>query len=670
MRPKKYYIPRPVLKTLAENIKNLIKTNEGRLSLLDIIEEIPFNIRPQVAESLSIFHEQFMVNFYYLLKAEYGNELAVVCDRALEKCRMVGMDISPTVFFKGKFIKTYASITRHTGHMTLEVAWDTGGSGVHVEAFYISFNPDGINSFMMLPNKPLYQFERDRKYSPEFIILNFEETCYLLQEAFSFNVAHMTKPALGRFMYQKYLEPKLAQSYEWIKELIRKTSARLTPRQVINSFFRALSQNDIYYIFSLLSEQQNSPDLFYERFAEILNPEATLLEGEAKEVQGSRNTARVKAQTIKVENQKFFSIKYSFYMLYESGCWCIGDIERFSLTQLDPLVEQSPLNTKVYCRVYEIVDMEELFEILDRIDNIRECEELPCGSHLQISYNSDDFNHGVSFMSGVIADIIINGGELVVITQTLATMLDIDKFLNSKRNQVVINLGEYEVNLFTAYTYLGGQFSSFEELLIQDGENNFYDDGMRFITNRYLIKDYDKVVERLENLKTMKIKLDNDSVVYYQIEKENGNISFFVEYLLEPNWISISTLSEHDMSLARQAFEEQMYDYLEFDGMEVRNEGLFDVLTTDIKREYPDLEAILKEIYLDKWFNSHLIFLSGMSPSEACQTEEGSRLLWALFKNLKRKNQSPYFQYKKSINLKEYIRKVEQKKELNNRIVY
>lgn len=663
MKRKKPYFPRPVLRNLVDEIKKMVTSNEGRLSILDLIEDIPFDVRSQVIDSLSVFREQELVPFFYLLKMEYGSELTAVCDRALEKCRMVGMDITPPVFFKGEFIKSYASVSRHTGRMTIDVAWHTGGSRVYVECFYLTFNSDGIHSFFIIDNMPLQQYEKDRKTLPEMIELNLEETCYLLQESYNLNVANMSRPALGKFLYQKYLDVDVnQQDYEWIKALLRSVSARLTPRQVINSFFNALGRNDFPYIFALLSGRQLSPSLFFERFAELINPDAIILEGEAKEVQGTRNTARVTASMIRVENHKFYSNEYRFYLLYESGYWSIGDIEKCSYQLIDPHSAQSPLSAPTFCRVYEILDIEELFEILERVDNIREVEELPCGTHLRISYFDDNFNLGVSFMSGVIADVILNGDELVIISPNSATISDIHHLLNEETT-AVIPRGDYEVSLMTAYAYLGGQYISFEDLLYQGEDNSIYDDGMRLITTRYLIKDRERVVKRIEELKNIKIKLDNSYTLYYQIVKEGSSSNFFAEYLLGSNWVNVSAFGERDINLARQEFEEQMYGYLEFDGMEVRNEGFFDILTTDIKKEYPGLEPQLKEIYLDKWYNSRLSALSGMSPSEACQTEEGTRLLWTMFKNLKQHSKAPYMHYRKNIGLKEYIRKVEQKKE-------
>jgi hypothetical protein len=64
-------------------------------------------------------------------------------------------------------------------------------------------------------------------------------------------------------------------------------------------------------------------------------------------------------------------------------------------------------------------------------------------------------------------------------------------------------------------------------------------------------------------------------------------------------------------------------------------------------------------MYLNKWYHSHLPTLSGMSPSEACKTEEGTRLLWTMFKRIKQKEQQRRMRgERKQIGLKEYIRKL------------
>jgi len=70
------------------------------------------------------------------------------------------------------------------------------------------------------------------------------------------------------------------------------------------------------------------------------------------------------------------------------------------------------------------------------------------------------------------------------------------------------------------------------------------------------------------------------------------------------------------------------------------------------------LEAQLKEMYLNKWYHSHFSMLRGMTPSEACQTEEGTRLLWTMFKHITHKEQRRVRGERKKIGVKEYIGKL------------
>lgn len=664
MKKKRTYFPRPVLKNLAEEIKKLIATNEGRMFLLEMVEDIPFEIRHHVLEGLSSFYEKEMVAFFYLLKMEYGKELEPSLDRALEKYRMAGLDVSNPIAFNGEFYGAFASSTRHSGRMTLDIAWDVGGSGVQVECFYLTFNPDGIHSFFVIEDMTRQQYEQDRRALADIVPLGLDEVRAILAQVYAFNVRHMTRPALGRFLYDKYLSPPGEFEACVQMEVMKKITPRLAPRQLVNSFFFALKSNDELYMQYLMAKKDNLQPFFTLNYNEIINFGAVLLEGQVREVQGSKHTARVSAYSITLEEGEFYHSEYRFYLLAAAGSWSIGDIERVSHELIPAQSDLHPLNAQVFCRVYEILDLDSLFEALDRVDNMREIQELSYGMHMRVSSFEDDFSHGVALLTGVVADLVVNGDEFVVIVRDKDSLDDFHHLLAGDYDASIVLRGEYEVGLMTAYNYLGGQYPSFEELLLQEDGDLFAEDGMRFLTARYFIKDLKSVQNRLESLKSLKVQLEDEYTVYYQMDNQPARTGVFVEYILGPGWLSLSAFGENDINQARRQFEERMYDCLEFEGMEVKDEGLFEVLTVDVCKEHPELEGVLKEIYLDKWYNSRLPSLSGMSPSEASQTEEGKRLLWAMFKKIKQKENNQYlYGYRSKIRLNEYIRKVEQKKE-------
>lgn len=656
MRKKKMYFPRPVLKSLVNDIKKLVAEADGRLFILEIIDEIPFDIRPAVLESLSAFYEPEMAFFFHLMKAEFGREVESLCNRSLEKYSLAGLDVSPPQFFKGSFYKAYATCTRQSSRIAVDVAWDIGGAGLYVECFYLAFNSDGVHSFFVIEDMPAAQYEQDREILAEMIEVSFDEACSLICQAYEHNIKHMSRPALGKFLYQKYLNHGSRLSAAQSIGLNRRLTARLGPRQLVNSFYRAIRENDGGYL-----ECIADPDVIMSvhKYFHMMHQ---LLEGQVEEVFASRSFARVNSSAVSMEERNCFRERYQFHLeKSEGGSWLISLLEQTGREEIENLSDLNPFNRQVHCRVYEILDLDGLFEALDRVDNIRQVEELPYGMHMRVTYQEDDFNQGISLLTGVVADLIINGDEFVVASSDFDTLMDFHHLLLSESVVSVSSRGEYQVNLMTLYSYLGGQYLHFEDLLLVEEDDYLLEDGMRFISSRYLVKDREKVEKRIGELTNLAVSISDDYKVYYQYDSRPGMPGFFVEFVLGSGWVTVSTFGEQDMTLARRSFEERMFDSLEYDGMEVRENGLFDVLTSSVKRDHPELEETLKEIYLNKWYYSQLSILSGMSPWEASQTEEGTRQLWTLFKRIKqRESSSSQRALPNRVHLKEYIRKVEQ----------
>ena len=660
---KKQYFPRNMLKSLSNDIIKLLTDNEGRLFALELFEEIPYELRSSVVEAFSSFYQAELVKFFYLLKLEY-RELEDYCNRALDKYSMAGINIAPLPLFKGKFYKAYATCSRHAGRVTVDIAWDTGGKGVYVEGFYLTFSSDGVYSFFVIEDMPRNEYIEERQAVTDMVELTYDEACALIQDSYKFNIRCMTRPALGKFLYQKYLDYQIDSEKVKIKKLVQKLSAKLTPRQLINTLFHALRYQDYSYIDSLWAENRFSKRMIYGNFKNIIKPGVLLLEGQVTEVSGSQNMVDVMAYAVTVSDGDVWKSEYRFTIIREENRWCVRDMRKYSQEQINSTQELNPYICRVKCRVYDITDMDVLFDLIDQIDNIREVEELPDGIHMRVTCFEDDFNHGVSLLTGVIADMVINGDEFVVIAQKQSTINDFDTLFTGERIDPLRYMGEYEVSLITAFGYLAGQYASFEDVLLNEDNELFCDDGLRFIPARYLVKHRGEVLGRLRQISSIEFNLNENTGLFYQMADEPEEPVFLAEYMLGSNLVTLSTFGEKDMGEARQIFEEEMYDNLEFDGMEVREEGIFEILTDEVKKKHPALEETIKELYLNKWYYSHLPTLRGMSPWEACQTEEGTRLLWTMFKKLRQKEKHCLEEGELTrIKFKEYMRKVELKKE-------
>lgn len=659
MRKKYINIPKPVLKSLANDIQTLVQSNPGRLTVLEMIEEMPYEIRSLVFEGLSAFYSEEMVTFFHLLKDEYGKDVQTICERALDKYSMAGLDISKKSFFNGVFYKAYASCSRPIGRITLDIAWQKESGDLHVECFYLTYNSDGIHSFFLIPDMPFEQYHIDRELLSNMVEITEEETAFLVTEAYNWNLRKMTRPAVGKYLYKKYIDLGDQLNATEKKNLFNKLSGKLTPRQVVNSFYYAMKQKDFNYISSVCNK---IPENFLEsRCGEHLS--TSIIEAQADEVFANQSNAEVTSFAVIVNDNYCYHLNYRFFMIKEQGNWLINEISLVNKELINPNSPNNPFNIDVYCRVYEIADLDELFDNLERIDNIREVEELPYGLHLRITNHSDDFNWGVSFLSGVLADLIINGEEFVIICRDYSTMLDLHNLLFCSDNVSLVSRGEYQIDLVTAFNYIGGSYISFEDVLIIDTDDLAIENDLRFISTIYFVKDRPQVLEVIKNMPNTSCVVDADCSIFYQYEYKGKDKVLLAEYVLGSDWLTLSTFGHKDMKIARQNFEHQLWDCLELDGMEIRENGFFDILTAEMKRDYPYLEKFLKELYLNKWYNSRLQYLGGMSPSEAAETEEGKRLLWGLIKKIYQSEARNLRRGKRNnIKLKEYISLIEEKK--------
>lgn len=653
---RKRFFPRFLVRSLAEDIINLMDNNEGRLFALEIMEEIPAELRPLVVDSLSAFYEEELGMFFYLLKAEYGKELQASVDRALEKFQMAGLRIEPPVFCQGKFYRAFATRSRHTGQVTIDVAWINEFGSLDVECFFLSFDADGIQSSFVICEMPITEYERERSAAADLMRISLPEAALLLQQAYDLNIQHMTRPGRGRFLFQKYLDMPHNLTEKQQRDLLFRLSSPLSPWQQVNSLFLALRHQDTPYIISMLNYARFCEPDFIKRLHSLLNLDGLLIEGKVNKSCTGDRYACVQAHAVSLENDELYYSEFSFYMQREGARWLIIDISRDTYQRVNDSLSDSSLAIKVYCDVYAIMDVEALVNSLEDLDNIREVNELPYGVHLRISQSEENLDRGVLFLTGIMADLIINGDELVIITKSQETR----EFLGEMvmRDYNTIRIAEHEVSALTAYRYLSGQYVSFEDVLV-GREESFHQDGMRVLSARYTVLDREQVVKKLQTLASVGYQLDDNHQVYYQYRQvdEQASPELLAEYVLGYNWVTVSAFGERDSRVIREWFERDIRHCLEFEGIEVKFNGIFDNLTPEVKEHHPELEGELKKAYLEKWYRSKLKPLQGMSPAQARQSIEGRRLLWELFKQMSRHEKGRDWG-RNNLNLKEYMRKV------------
>lgn len=659
MNYKKDNIPKYLLNALIDEISRNMRNNEGRLSVLEIFEEIPIELRRQVLQGFFCKIKPPIIDFFYLLQKEYDFEYENEINRSLLKFRLAGNSPTPPIFINTNFYKAYIKRTRHTGKVTLNVLSKDDQNNFTVECFYLAFNSDGIHSYFIMENFSESEFRKESNLWDEMQEINYQECTYLIQEAYGFNREFMSRPALGKFLYGRFLEEPSRLNDQEIFNLIRKISEDLSPRQLINTFFYALKFKDLNYVKSMLDPEIDWGKKLPRLFNLLSQPGVLMLEGKADNIEDNNQMLVITAHTLILKDKNLYQNNYSFSLAFKSQKgWLINNIEKTRYKKIKENAKTNPLNLKVYCRVYEILNLDNLLAALDCLDNIYELGELPYGIHMRISLQDECTNKGVFFMSDVYADLIINGDEFVLICKDEAHLNKLHSLIVKKGQLSVIE--SYWLPLKRAYRYLNGQYNNFGDILLDNKDDIDLNDNLCFLTVRYLLKNNQPIKHYLNSLKQIHLETAEKTHIYYQFDNNSKNKpAFFAEYVLENDWLTVSAFGDKDIALARKKLEKNFHDLLEFNGLEIKEEGIFDILTQDIKNKSIELERVLKDIYLNKWYYSKNPVLKGMSPFEASRSKEGNQLLWTMFKIMHGKKKNNYScGQNKRISIYEYMQKI------------
>ncbi|MGE5380187.1 MAG: hypothetical protein ACM3NT_03870 [Methylocystaceae bacterium] len=626
---KQQMFPRALLKSLAADITLLTSSNEGRLLAMEIMDEVPYEVRPQMLDGLSAFYEPEMMTFFRLVIQEYP-ELEADCNRALGKLALAGVQENPEEIVDRVLYKILAYRTRHLGQIKLEIAYLRPLElMVEAEVLELAFNSDGIASFSILPNLALSEFEAERSIGDGIIELDLTEAGYLIQEAYRQNVHYMTPPALGRFIYQRYLEGEAVVGRNDQVSLIRKLMPQLSALETVNTFLHSSRLGDDGLLDAICLDGTEA----FSAFPEFTSEAQMLMEAHVTREVREENMAMLFVNAVSACDDEVYSLEYVFTLVKRQGDWWISHINRYRKEQLHDDSPENPYNHPVFCQVHQLLDVDNLFNGLEAFEDVREIGELPYGSHLRLAQMEYGRSHGVTFMTGILADIVINGEEIVIIAEDESTARQVGEALVKAEGSSLMQ--EYTVDVVTAYSYISGEYETFEEALRPE-DSSIIEDNMKFITIRYLTSDQDKVKSKLNQLTAKRFKL-SDCQAFYLLDHFEGQEILLAEYLVGDNWVSISSFGDVELTRQRSWFEDNLRTVLEYDGVQLREGGLLGLLDPDTRRSLPELETFLKDMYLNRWYLAKHVRLNGMSPYEAEQSDEGRQLLWSLVKEMRKR---------------------------------
>ncbi|MGE5454817.1 MAG: hypothetical protein ACM3O9_06440, partial [Methylocystaceae bacterium] len=575
-RSKKAMFPRALLKSLATDIALLTSSREGQLLAMEIMDEVPYEVRPQMLESLSAFYEPEMITFFHLVMEEFP-ELEADCNRALGKMALAGVEEIDEQVPERVLYRVVAYRTRQLGQMKLEFCYIRPAELVlEVECFVLAFNSDGIHSFFLLSTVPLADFEADRPVGEVVLDLEMQEACFLVQEAHRQNVHYMTPPALGRCIYQPYLKHEALVAHSERVNLIRRLMPSLSPLETVNSFLHASRCGDNGLLDALCLDGEEA----FSAYPEFTNEAQMLMEAQVNREVREENMAMLFVTAITACDDEVCQMEYVFTLVKRDEGWLINHINRFRQERLRDDNPDNPYNHPVFCQVHQLIDVDNLFNGLEGFEDVREIGELPYGSHLRLTRMEYNRSQGVSFMTGILADIVINGEEIVIIAEDESDgRLIGDALIKADGSSLV---KEYTVDVVTAYSYISGEFASFEQALCPD-DNGIIEDNLKFISIRYATSDQERVATKLRELVARRFALA-DCQAFYVLGQREGQEILLAEYLVGDNWVSISAFGDAELTRQRAWFEDNLRLVLEYDGVQLREGGLLGILDPDTRR--------------------------------------------------------------------------------------
>ena len=653
---RKKIFPKHFIQTVTQDIIANINSNVGILTVLELFEEVPPEWRSVVLNGLSTVHEPAIAVFYHIVMREYGPKYEEQVLRSLQKLSMAGVETPDLNFMPGHFYKAFCSPTRHLGKVNLTVFWEYPEGTYAIESFLLHFSAEGIVSYVLLEDMHHDQLYLDDPLVDDLVELEEEAVCSLLSDAYQYNQKHQTSPALGFYLFQRYLVEEL-DSFKLVAGL-GAICPVLLPHQAINTLFLALQKKDWIYLNFLSDEQYINEKRIRQAFSQIFGVESQFLEGRIKEIQVEAEEATVSAYILVLLDQKICKNNYTLRMHIRDKRWKIYQIEKKRTYHLKDSSRYNPLSLMMHCTTYEILDIDELITLIGELERVQEIGELPHGLHVRISAIQDNIDHGISFMSGVLADLVINGDEFVVICQEPSVLESLNERCMALK--VLNKTGTYQLPLKMVLYYLGGSYINFEDIYMDTDYEYLLGDNMRFITARYVVEDQRAIRRYLEGVLQVQIyHLDTQTILCYHHLPEHSGDSFVAEYILDEDYLTVSSFGAKVVGNLRKQLEETLPSAISFESLEIRNLGLFEVLTPEVGKLFPQMEEELKNIYLNKWYYSNSPWLNGMCPFEANKTKDGERLLWSMFKIIQKKINNDYFSGQNvNISLREFMNRV------------
>lgn len=462
-------LPKKLMEKLAGDLDELLETHEGALLALQLLENLPEQVKVSLVANLSMIHTEEVAKFMNLVEQEYpGEDTGAVAQRSLKKLKLAGVEIdknkmAPIEDSIHNFYLGSISRTRLKGTVNLVLLFLNRSNPQTLDAYFftLSFCELGIKEFFYVREISYEQagtIIQDETYQQ----LSFSQSLKLLDLAYQLNTEWDSLPALGLFIYQPLLKQAETLTEQIEYDFYPILSQELNPTILINGFCLAMRTEDQELMDYLTQNCDSSlPQVGLLLFNEVIQVE----ELEEKE---ENHVIEVTNRLIVEEDDGLYELYWRITLEY------LAD-NRLTITNIQQLPDKNiihwdwleeNLSAKKATTAYfmhqphavrlfiESLDGMELFQDGDDVDFYKWWD---LDTILQ---------KGICLKNGVTADLFLSEEELVIMTDDEEKLNQVKEFFEANLNQELEML-EVEVPIEVIYKIFDENNLSFNQMIDQ-----------------------------------------------------------------------------------------------------------------------------------------------------------------------------------------------------------
>ncbi|MBS4026110.1 MAG: hypothetical protein KGZ96_10615 [Clostridia bacterium] len=454
-------LPKKFVEKLAQDLAVLMSSHEGALLALQLLENLPDEVKISLINNLSMVHSEEVAKFFTLIAGEYPEEkTGMAAERSLKKLQFAGITtvaegLAQVNCSEQNFAKALVSKTRLKGAVSLVSLFHNQDQPETFDMFFftLSFGETGIREFFYareLTGDQVRLLVDDGAY----LEVSYQRMLALINIAYEHNLDYETLPALGHFIYSDLLDQATTETQDKDFDFYPVLADNITPQMLVNGICLAVRRED-YRLLEVLADD-----------GQVDLPETGLLLS-SKIITEKREHGlwKIEVELISEEEKGLNRLTWEIQLEEKDDRFILTGIEEKAIEPLDWSWLEETLadnNLTIAYYVYQPHGVRLFIESLEGIEFFQEGGELDFFKWWDLE---QVLQQGLTLEEAVIADFILGEEELIVITNKQEKLKEVQNLLESNLPYELELLDDDSVEV--VYRIFDQEKMSFNQLIEQ-----------------------------------------------------------------------------------------------------------------------------------------------------------------------------------------------------------